>query len=166
VLDPRRRLPPTSRVFTDGAAATLLVVAEAVGGAPSHGQAEVMFVPARDGEFDLAQVVDQLARRGLHRLFIEGGGTTVSRFFDAGLLDRLQITVAPVLTGRGKPGLRLAANDRLGDCPRPRHRVFAMGQDILFDCDLRAENSSETSGPDSGSCLPANDSTLRIRRIR
>jgi riboflavin-specific deaminase-like protein len=166
VLDPRRRLPPTSRIFTDGAAATLLVVADSAGGSSRHGQAQVLFAPTHDGAFDLARVVELLAARGLQQLFIEGGGTTVSRFFDAGLLDRLQIAIAPVLTGRGKPGLRLAANDRLGDCPRPSNRVFAMGQDILFDCDLRAANTLNGDRPDGDLRTPAQDSTSPIRRIR
>jgi diaminohydroxyphosphoribosylaminopyrimidine deaminase/5-amino-6-(5-phosphoribosylamino)uracil reductase len=173
VLDPARRTVPTARVFTDDAAPTIVVVATNAGGTPSHGQAEVLFVPTRDGVFDLAELVDRLAARGLRKLFVEGGGTTVSRFFDAGLIDRLQIAVAPVLTGRGKPGLRLAANDKLADCPRPQHRVFAMGQDVLFDCVLGADAQSSDTGLGDGVLIPASDRQAPaadwpspIRRIR
>mgnify|MGYP002652611979 CR=1 FL=1 len=35
----------------------------------------------------------------IRRLLVEGGGVTVSRFLAAGLLDRLHLTVAPVLAG-------------------------------------------------------------------
>jgi len=175
VLDPQRRLPETSQVFTDGVAQTLLVVAEADGGSTTHSQAEVVVVPTKDGLFNLAQVVECLADRGWRKLFVEGGGTTVSRFFDAGLLDRLQIAVAPVLMGRGKPGLRLAPKDRLDDCPRPKHRVFAMGHDILFDCDLAAsepgaigsrtdQSTGEPTGTDNRTTFA--DSSVPIRRIR
>ena len=136
VLDPRRRLPATARVFNDGAGSTLLVVDEADGCDAPCGQAEILGAPTRNGLLDLEHVVTALAERGLRRLFVEGGGTTVSRFVDAGLLDRLQIAVAPVLTGRGRPGLRLAPNARMDDCPRPPHRIFMMGRDVLFDCDL------------------------------
>jgi riboflavin-specific deaminase-like protein len=145
VLDPRRRLSPDLRVFRDGASPTLLVTAEASGGPSSHGQADVVFVPCADGSFDLGQVVEQLASRGLKRLFVEGGGTTVSRFYEAGLLDRLQITIAPVLTGRGKPGLRLPAKLSMSECPRPPHRVFGLGQDILFDCVLPSRRGGDES---------------------
>ncbi|MDX1562384.1 MAG: RibD family protein [Gammaproteobacteria bacterium] len=150
VLDPKRRLSPSAQVFTDGAAETIVVAAEAAGGSARHGRAEVIFAPARDGHFDLARVVAMLAERNLHALFVEGGGTTVSRFFDAGLIDRLQVAIAPVMTGRGKPGLRLRAQDRLNDCPRPAHRIFRMGADILFDCDLRADTAATTTGRDGG----------------
>jgi riboflavin biosynthesis pyrimidine reductase len=62
---------------------------------------------------------------------------TVSAFLEADLLDRLQIAIAPVLIGQGRPAIRLAPQDRLSDCRRPSYRVFRMGGDVLFDCDLR-----------------------------
>ena len=159
VLDPSRRLPLTSRVFTDDAAATVLVAAESTAGPSRHGKAEVLFVPSIDGELDLTRLIEILGNRGLKKLFVEGGGTTVSRFFDANLLDRLHIAIAPVLTGRGKPGLRLAANETMADCPRPNHRVFTMGQDILIDCDLRAGDGSNEAAGENGE-------SFGIRRIR
>lgn len=145
VLDPDRRLDPNLRVFTDGLSKTILVVAEPADGSPAHGQADVMAVECSDDGFDLPGLVEALAARGLRRLFVEGGGSTVTRFFDAGLLDRLQIAIAPVLIGAGTPGIRPQPNDRMASCPRPAHRVFAMGQDILFDCVLgeRAAAGSE-----------------------
>jgi hypothetical protein len=54
------------------------------------------------------------------------------------LLDRLHIAIAPLVTGRGRRGLTLPARDRIAECLRPAHRVFTMGGDVLFDCDLRA----------------------------
>ena len=65
-------------------------------------------------------------------------GATVSRFLEADLLDRLQVAVAPLVTGSGRPGVSLPARDTIAECLRPSHRVFAMGSDVLFDCDLRA----------------------------
>jgi riboflavin-specific deaminase-like protein len=138
ILDPRRRLAPTHRVLADGAAPSLLVCDAALAAPGSRiGQAEILGVPCPGGRLDLAVLVAALHARGLHRLFIEGGGTTVSRFLEAGLLDRLQIAIAPLVIGRGRPGLRLPANERIAQCLRPAHRVFTMGADILFDCDLR-----------------------------
>jgi riboflavin biosynthesis pyrimidine reductase len=60
---------------------------------------------------------------------------TVSAFVQARLLDRLQIAVAPLVIGNGRPGLQLPPTVRMGDCLRPRHRTFRMGDDILFDCE-------------------------------
>jgi diaminohydroxyphosphoribosylaminopyrimidine deaminase / 5-amino-6-(5-phosphoribosylamino)uracil reductase len=139
ILDPRLRLPPRHRVFDDGEAPSLLVCStELAAAAPGRlGHAEILGVPYSEERLDLAAVVGALRARGLYRIFVEGGGTTVSRFLEAGLLDRLQIAIAPLVIGRGRPGLRLPANERIAQCLRPGHRVFRMGEDILFDCDIR-----------------------------
>lgn len=135
VLDPRQRLAGDRRVFADGLAATLLVAATE---RARVGCAETLTVPSTDGRLDLAALVARLHARGLNALFVEGGGRTVSAFLAAGLLDRLQIAVAPLVTGRGRPGLQLPPRDRIAECLRPAHRAFTMGEDVLFDCDLRA----------------------------
>ncbi len=83
-------------------------------------------------------MLDALAARGLRVLFVEGGGTTVSRFFGAGALDRLHLVVAPVLIGHGRRGLCVPAHDVMADCPRPPTRTLALGEDVLWDLDLSA----------------------------
>jgi riboflavin biosynthesis pyrimidine reductase len=93
------------------------------------------------GGLDLVAVVDALRERGLKRLFVEGGGVTVSRFLRQGLLDRLQIAVAPLIIGAGRRGLTLPASERLADALRPQARCYRMGADVLFDCDLRANRA-------------------------
>jgi len=68
---------------------------------------------------------------------IEGGGTTVSRFLAAGMLDRLHVAVAPMIIGSGKGGLRLPEIAHLDQALRPPCRTYLMGSDVLFDFDLR-----------------------------
>ncbi len=142
VLDPRLRLPAERYVFQDGASPTLLVRAAGRAGPQHQGRAEVLTVPATpEGRPRLDALVAALHQRGLRRLFVEGGGLTVSSFLAAGLLDRLQVAVAPLLIGTGRRGLSLPASAALGDCLRPSCRVFRMGEDILFDCEPRASAS-------------------------
>ena len=69
---------------------------------------------------------------------MEGGGVTVSAFLEANLLDRLHVAIAPLIIGDGRPAIRLPPRATLSDCQRPRYRVFRMGGDVLFDCDLRS----------------------------
>ncbi|HZF31570.1 MAG TPA: RibD family protein [Gammaproteobacteria bacterium] len=146
ILDPRRRLGAEQRVFASGDAPTLLVcAAEHVrAGGARHGVAEVVGVPTEGGRLRLDALLERLHARGLNAVFVEGGGATVSRFLEAGLLDRLHIAIAPLVTGSGRPGLSLPARDKIADCLRPRHRVFAMGGDVLFDCDLRSPPAGDT----------------------
>jgi riboflavin biosynthesis pyrimidine reductase len=69
-------------------------------------------------------------------LFIEGGGITVSRFLAAGALDRLQLTIAPVILGSGRPGLLLPEITDLQNSLRPPTRRFILGDDIMVECDF------------------------------
>lgn len=138
IIDPERRVPRDLRLFTDGAAASLTVCA-LDRRSPDDG-ADVIGV-ARDGSgLALAGLVAALRERGLHRLFVEGGGVTVSRFLTARLLDRLQIAVAPVIIGDGRPALTLPAVTRMSACRRPPMRVFRLGEDLLWDFDLRGDD--------------------------
>jgi riboflavin-specific deaminase-like protein len=147
VIDPQRTLGEHYRVFSDGAAPTLLACGASwlgraglgraeSGGPRRHGRAELLGVAEASGGLDLAALLAALRRRGHARIFIEGGGQTVSSFLAAGLVDRLQIAVASFLIGDGRPAIRLPAPARLGDCARPARRVYRMGDDILFDFDL------------------------------
>lgn len=147
ILDRRRRLPARLRVFTDGAAETLLCCDRALvtPGRVRQGQARVLGVPCRAGRLDLAALREALASQGIRRVFVEGGGATVSAFLQAGLLDRLQIAVAPVLIGTGRPGLRIPPPDRLADACRPAVRLFRMGSDLLYDLDLRCADAAKVT---------------------
>jgi len=139
VIDPEFRLDGSQRVFTDPVAPTLLVVAaDRAMGRHALGHAEVIALE-RDsgGDLNPAALRRVLAARGLRRLFIEGGGTTVSRFLRAGALDRLQLTIAPVILGSGRPALQLPVIEDLRDSLRPVTRQFRLGVDTLFECVFR-----------------------------
>jgi riboflavin biosynthesis pyrimidine reductase len=71
-------------------------------------------------------------------------------FLEANLLDRLHMAVAPLFIGDGRPAIRLRPPAALGDCHRPRYRVFRMGGDVLFDCELGSRDegmAAEQRGP-------------------
>jgi diaminohydroxyphosphoribosylaminopyrimidine deaminase / 5-amino-6-(5-phosphoribosylamino)uracil reductase len=141
IFDPTRRLAPTYRVFTDDAAQTLYICERSrIGPGESHvGNAAIVGVDDAGPERDVAQLLSMLRARGYARVFVEGGGVTVSAFLEVNLLDRLQIAIAPVLIGDGRPAIRLAPHASLRDCRRPGYRVFRMGGDVLFDCELNVQ---------------------------
>jgi diaminohydroxyphosphoribosylaminopyrimidine deaminase / 5-amino-6-(5-phosphoribosylamino)uracil reductase len=135
VLDPARRLGANHGVFSDGTAPTLVLCAEQVCRGDAHlGRAELIGVAAEEGGLSPGAVLDLLAARGLRRVFVEGGGITVSRFLAAGCLHRLQITVAPLIIGSGSPGISLPGVGCLRDGLRPTVRKFDLGRDVLFEC--------------------------------
>jgi len=135
VIDSERRLGPHYRAFQDGVAPTL-VLAYADRASPGErlGSAEVVGLPRGPDGIAPNDIVAALAARGRHFLFIEGGGITISRFLVAGALDRLQITVAPVILGSGKPSLTLPEIVEPHQGLRPRLRRFSLGEDVMFEC--------------------------------
>ena len=90
----------------------------------------------RSGGLAIPAVVAALAARGLRRIFVEGGGITVSRFLAAGALDRLHVTVAPLLLGSGIPAFTLPGVARPEDGLRLTWEVHRLGADLLFDIPL------------------------------
>jgi len=139
VLDPARRLADHYRVFADSPE-TLYVCGQSYlrPGESHFGRAEVVGIADTPSGIDVKALLKLLRDRGCARIFVEGGGVTVSTFLEADLLDRLQIAIAPLIIGDGKPAIRLDPPEALRDCQRPRYRVFRMGGDVLFDCDLRS----------------------------
>lgn len=138
ILDGRGRIDARYRVCHDGEAPTLILTGRA--DAPTQiGQAEVVRLP-RDprGHLLVPAIFDCLAGRGLDVAFIEGGGVTVSRLLEAGVLDRLQITIAPVVFGEGVKGLSLAGIGCVDEALRPPVRQFTLGPDRLWDFTLTA----------------------------
>ncbi len=147
VLDPTRRLAGHYKVFNDDSAVTWYVCAKPLTreGETHLGRAEVVGVDEGPDGVDATALLGLLRARGCHRIFVEGGGVTVSMFLEANLLDRLQIAIAPLLIGDGRPAIRLPARTTLSDCHRPRYRVFRMGADVLFDCEIGPDGNNAAS---------------------
>ena len=134
VIDPGGQIPDDCSVVTDGAAPTLIVGKGSAGRKPSL---EHLSIEAESQPALAEQLVGLLRARGCVAVFVEGGGRTVSAFLQAGLLDRLQIAVAPMIIGSGIPAVALPPIDCLEGALRPACRTFDMGNDVLFDLDLR-----------------------------
>ncbi len=141
VIDRNRRVPDSHHVFTDGEAPTLRLVAGdyTPGNAHYDGQNTVTEIPCLGSGSEPADpklILKVLADFDLRKVFIEGGGLTVSKFLQAGLLDRLHVMVAPMIIGSGRPAFSLPEIDFLDDALRPASRFVNLGSDMLFDLDF------------------------------
>lgn len=143
VLDPEGRLESSYRVFQDGPETLLLRAPDKVGPA-RHGAAHVLPVARGAEGLDIAAILALLLGRGLRRIFVEGGGVTVSRFLAADALDRLHVTVAPLLMGGGVPAFPLPPVTRLDEGRRFAWTAHAMGGDMVLDIPLARHSPVET----------------------
>ena len=130
IFDRRLRTPPTARVFStlsDGPV-IILTTAEAVDAEPERAAAlersGATVLAAR--EPGLAAALRELPGRGIQSLLLEGGTVLHGAAWDAGVVDYVQLYVAPIALGAG--GVPLA------------HRAFST--DGLF------ERTVDVLGPD------------------
>lgn len=142
LIDPTLSADTGSSLFTDGASETIVLCEE--DRVPDEGtepQAGITLIgiASKAGLFAPADILSALHARGLRRVFIEGGGVTVSQFLGAGALDRLHICVAPMIIGSGRPAIALPEVTTLGESHFLDVRHFPSGTDLLFDCQLRGK---------------------------
>ncbi|MDH3678726.1 MAG: bifunctional diaminohydroxyphosphoribosylaminopyrimidine deaminase/5-amino-6-(5-phosphoribosylamino)uracil reductase RibD [Acidimicrobiia bacterium] len=88
---------------------------------------------------DLTAVLDELGRRDVAQVLVEGGATVAGAFHRAGLVDRYVIYLAPALMGGddGTPLLSGPGASSIGDLRRLQlDRVVKLGHDLRIDLTL------------------------------
>lgn len=121
VVDSRCRTPADAAVL-EGEPATYVLTSEA---APAGSREELRdagatFVVAGEGRVDLQAAFDDLARDGVERLMVEGGGELIFSLFDADLVDELSVFVGGLVVG-GREAPTLADGEGfVEDFPRIR----------------------------------------------
>jgi 5-amino-6-(5-phosphoribosylamino)uracil reductase len=115
------KLDPDARFFTTGAGPRLVYCASA---AAADLRAAVPCAEVVDAGHNprMRAVAEDLRRRGVRRLLVEGGASVLTQFLEEGLADELQLAVAPLLVGDphaprllGPAGLLPGVRARLAD---------------------------------------------------
>lgn len=134
VIDPSARLSDDSSVFQEDGARRIVIQAVDT---PRANGLEVIRLPLTEGKIDPTAIIKALHREGLSNILIEGGSFTIAKFLEAGLLDRIQIAVAPVLIGSGPAGINLPEqSENMADALRPATEAYAIGNEVVFDSAL------------------------------
>ena len=60
---------------------------------------EVVTLPGPKGRVDVGALLDELGRRGMTNVLVEGGGRVLGSFFDAGEVDEVDVFIAPIIEG-------------------------------------------------------------------
>jgi diaminohydroxyphosphoribosylaminopyrimidine deaminase/5-amino-6-(5-phosphoribosylamino)uracil reductase len=134
IFDRRLRTSPAARMFSTLNEGPLIVV-----GAPdAYGYAKAdelrsrgADVIAMSGTYDLAQALRELAARGIQSLLLEGGAALHNAAWDAGVVDRVQLYVAPAALGPG--GVPFLEGRSFSTAELKERRVIPLGPDVLFD---------------------------------
>lgn len=137
IIDPRGRLQASARCLATGDSNCLVVTSSEQ---PAPRGAEGLVIKASARRIEPVDIAEALFKRGIKKILVEGGGTTISHFINAGMVDRIHILVAPLILGSGIPGLSLIPIGSIDQAIRPETAVHVLdGGDVLFDCDLRQQ---------------------------
>jgi diaminohydroxyphosphoribosylaminopyrimidine deaminase/5-amino-6-(5-phosphoribosylamino)uracil reductase len=88
----------------------------------------------------LEAALDELGRREIQDLLVEGGPTFAGALFDAGEIDEVRLFIAPVLVGAAQARAALEGTGamRIADGVRPLATNFEqVGEDMLVRARLR-----------------------------
>jgi diaminohydroxyphosphoribosylaminopyrimidine deaminase/5-amino-6-(5-phosphoribosylamino)uracil reductase len=125
VLDSRLRLPAASRLCATArehptvVLATNAAPADRQAALEAHGVEVARLNAGPDGRVDLRGALAWLGRRGITRVFSEGGPSVASRLIGLGLADEVAIITATKPLGRaGLPALTASARAALNDASR------------------------------------------------
>jgi diaminohydroxyphosphoribosylaminopyrimidine deaminase/5-amino-6-(5-phosphoribosylamino)uracil reductase len=111
ILDSRGRVPTSARAFDPSLPGEAVLVTTSA--APERFReelaargVEVLVLPATPNlRVSLADLMDEIGRRGALTLLVEGGAEINGAFLDAGLADRVWAFIAPMILGAaGAPG--------------------------------------------------------------
>jgi len=133
IVDSRLDLNPKARLLDDGGVviATASTALKRVDALREIG-VEVLQLPAADGKVDLVALLQELGRRGVNELHVEGGFRLNGALLAAGLVDELLLYLAPCLIGDAARGMfNLPALASLDDKHRLLiHDARAIGNDL------------------------------------
>jgi len=129
VLDSQLRMPPNAKVVGPN---TLIATTRS----GELGDAEtVVLARTPEGRVGLGPLLDELGRRGILSLLVEGGAEVHASFFAERLVDKVQAYIAPlVIGGREAPGpVGAQGVSDLADAIRLRDiDVTRIGDDLLI----------------------------------
>jgi diaminohydroxyphosphoribosylaminopyrimidine deaminase/5-amino-6-(5-phosphoribosylamino)uracil reductase len=108
VLDNHLRIPLGSKLLTSAKRVPLLILTgpQAVQANPKAAEriarkgAELLVFPDTPGQSSLNFLIDELGKRGIAQLLVEGGPTVIASFMKERLADEVYVYIAPKILGR------------------------------------------------------------------
>jgi diaminohydroxyphosphoribosylaminopyrimidine deaminase/5-amino-6-(5-phosphoribosylamino)uracil reductase len=130
VLDGRLRTDPTSTVYRQRSKAPTWVVAPPRGARERRAAfqaagVEILSVPGARGRVDLGALLEELGRREIVSLLVEGGAEVAGAFLAGDWVDEVRLFLAPKIAGGGPAWVRLPPS------AQPEHMADAMKMELL-----------------------------------
>lgn len=100
---------------------------------PGSPQVEHVSLPRSNGRIPTGAILEELYRRGIASVYIEGGATTTSGFLAEGHLDVVQVHISPMIIGSGVESFTAPSIRCVRDAVRFRRHVYrSIGDGMMF----------------------------------
>jgi diaminohydroxyphosphoribosylaminopyrimidine deaminase/5-amino-6-(5-phosphoribosylamino)uracil reductase len=137
IVDGEGRTPPDARVFSEPGK-TLLALGQATTpekkAAFARAGAEVVELPATASRVDLGKLMEELGKRQITSVVVEGGGILLGSLFDQDLVDKVIAFIAPVIIGGAEAKTAVAGRgvDQVAESFRLEGiKVVKLGDDLM-----------------------------------
>jgi diaminohydroxyphosphoribosylaminopyrimidine deaminase/5-amino-6-(5-phosphoribosylamino)uracil reductase len=136
VLDSRGRLPLSSQLATTARATpTCVVTAGAKADALRACGCEVVALGGNGNRPGVRELLDELGKRRMTNLLVEGGAAVLGSFFDAGAVDEVHVYLAPLILGDAEAKSAIAGGgvESIADALRLAEWTFeGLGEDLYI----------------------------------
>ena len=136
VLDERLEISTDSNLIKTADESPVLIFAGECGSAKSKYEVLGVEVIQDDGfGRNLASILDELGKRGIQSVLVEGGASVAGKFLDAGLVNKVSFFIAPKIIGGREAPMAIGGQgvERLADAIELLDvKVTHRGQDVEY----------------------------------
>ena len=129
ILDKKNELDNKYNVFSNKDGLGFKIISSKIKNNNDH----VFSLPLQKGYFKFNDLKNLLHKLNKKIIFVEGGGSLLSRFFDSGFLNQLQICMCPIILGSGKNSFLIKVHKNIPELNYRQVKYHRMGPDILCD---------------------------------
>ncbi len=149
VVDSTLRLPLSARLLNDGAAPTIVATTQRApverrASFAARGAEVLVLASTPGGQVDLGALLEELGRRGMPSLLVEGGAGVITAMLRERRVRRLVVSIAPLVLGSGIEAVGELDIMRLRDALAFRRASFSqLGPDVIFDGELEGPREAD-----------------------
>lgn len=148
ILDSTLRVPFDARVLSREAATMIFTSDRAVAGVVRELRArgvQVEVIGEVNGLLPIREVLRRLRAIGIRSLLVEGGSGVITTVLRSGDADRLIVSIAPTVIGRGTEAVADLGIGRIGDGIRLTNRsLLTVEQDVILAWDVEGKRDEDS----------------------
>ena len=132
ILDTHLQMPATGKIYASTKPEDILIFTAAT--KIKKLKATIIQAPLKDGRIDLKWVLQYLGKNGVGQVLIEGGAQVIGNALRLGLVDKMNIYVAPKIMGAGLDAVAGVATKDISKILKLSYvQIGRIGEDLIME---------------------------------